>query len=217
MDKTIDILVPTYKRPHDLQRLATNLEQTTYGKFVLYFGLEPDDKEGQAAADFTSHKVVVNKYEPGYSNTIQTLYEFSNNPFIIHANDDFEFMEGWDEKPIAMFDRKDLMVVGMPQTEGDFHGSAISMFRRKYIEEMSGVIDMPNRVFFPYPHHYVDTEFTRTAQFRNVWAMCDSRGINHMHPGFTGKPPDETNKKNDATSEIARQIFESRQHLWGGI
>lgn len=213
---TIDILCPTYKRPKDLQRLADNLKATTKNSYTLWFGLERDDTPGLMAALATGHKGIVNMYEPGYSNTIQTLYEYSESPFIIHANDDFEFHKDWDVQPIAMFDREDLMVVGMPQTEGDTHGSAISMFRRKYIEEMSGVIDMPNRVFYPYPHHYVDTEFTRTAQYRNVWAMCGSRGITHHHPGFTGKAPDATYQKNDATSEIAREMFEARMHLWGG-
>lgn len=212
----LDILVPTYKRPKDLQRLADNLKEMTKNSYTLWFGVELDDEQGAKAASDTGANYSYNKYEPGYSNTIQTLYENSTSPFIIHANDDFEFHKDWDVQPIAMFDREDLMVVGMPQTEGDTHGSAISMFRRKYIEEMSGVIDMPNRVFYPYPHHYVDTEFTRTAQFRNVWAMCDSRGITHHHPGFTGNPPDATYQKNDATSEKAREIFESRMHLWGG-
>jgi hypothetical protein len=211
----IDVLCPTYKRHHELRRVAKNLEENTKHPFALWFGLEEDDVAGQMAAKATGHNMVVNRYEPGYSNTIQTLYEASKFPFIIHANDDFDFHPEWDVIPLSMFEREDLMVVGMPQTEGDTHGSAISMFRRKYIEEQSGVMDMPNRVFYPYPHHYVDTEFTLTAQHRGVWAKCDSQGITHMHPGFTGLPTDATYQKNDATSEKAREIFETRKHLWG--
>lgn len=210
----IDIFVPTYKRAGDLQRLATNVEKNTKNPFTLCFGLELLDDEGIEAAYATGHQVALNAYEPGYANTIQTIYEETKSPFIIHANDDFDFHKDWDVVPMSMFKRPDLMVVGLKQTEGDTHGSAISMFRRKYIEEMSGVIDMPNRVFYPYNHNFVDTEFTQTAQSRGVWAQCEPRVITHMHPGFTGGEKDETHLKNDATVALDEATFDSRKHLW---
>lgn len=213
----IAIYLPTYKRPQALAAVAKNIEETTKHPFNLYFGLEPDDEEGIAAAEVTGHQVVVNKYEPGYANTIQTIYEMTKEPFFIHANDDFEFLPDWDEIPLSMFDSDWVMVVGMKQTEGDIHGSAISMTRRTYIEEQSGVVDIPSRVFYPYGHNYVDTEFTQTAQARKVWAMCDKRVINHLHPGFTGKDKDATHHKNDATANIDGQTFESRKHLWESL
>jgi len=209
------VFLPTYKRPDSLQKIVDNLKANTKSSYTLYFGMEKDDIEGLKAAMSTDATVLINKYSPGYSNTIQTLYESSKEPFFIHANDDFEFLPEWDLIPLSMFERQDLMVVGLKQQENDNGGSAISMVRRKYIEEQSGVIDMPNRVFFPYPHHYVDTEFTYTARKRGVWAICDKWVINHRHYGFENDTkPDETNRKNDATSEQARQIFETRQHLW---
>jgi hypothetical protein len=210
----IDILLPTYKRPHALAAVAKNIEEATKHPFKLYFGLEKDDKAGIAAAKATGHEVVVNPSEPGYSNTIQAMYEASNNPFMFHANDDFIFLENWDEVPIAMFDTDWVQVVGVKQNEADRSMSAICLWRRKYIEEQSGVIDMPNRVFYPYNHNYIDTEFTQTAQHRGVWAACDAPCIDHQHPGFTGKEKDETYKKNDATMELDRETFESRKHLW---
>jgi len=212
----VAIYIPTYKRPHDLQRVATNIEENTHNTFTIYFGLERDDEAGLEAAKATGHKAVVNKYKPGYSNTIQTLFEASKEPFILHANDDFDFHKDWDVPPIAMMETPSVMVVGLKQTEGDTHGSAISFFRRKYIEEQSGVIDIHYRVFYPYNHNYIDTEFTQTAQFRGVWAMCGPRVITHMHPGFTGKEKDATHLKNDATVELDSKTFESRKHLWGG-
>lgn len=214
---TIGIFCPTYKRPDKLQAVVENLKATTKNKYNLYFGLEPDDGPSIEAAMKTGASVVINKYgsESGYPNTIQTIYEQSHEPIFIHINDDFEFLKDWDEIPVSMFKTPSVMVVGMRQHEGDTHGSAISMVRRKYIEEQSGVVDMANQVFYPYPHHYCDTEFTRTAQSRGVWAKCDKLVILHHHYGFTGEPRDETYIKNDDTSEKARLIFESRQHLFG--
>lgn len=210
----IAVLCPTYKRPHALKAVVDNLKATTKHSYTLYFGLEPDDEAGIEAANKTGAKVVINKYDQGYSGTIQTLYEASKEPFFIHANDDFVFLPNWDEVPIAMFDREDLMVVGLKQHVDDFHGSAISMIRRSYIEDRSGVVDMPNRVFYPYPHHYADTEFTETAKNRGVWALCDVQGIDHRHYGFTGAERDQTYIKNDNTSEQSRVIYEARRHLF---
>lgn len=214
MPKTIAIFLPTYKRPHTLADVTKNIEATTLHPFTLYFGVEKEDRASQIAARLTGHKVVINKYEPGYANTIQSMYEVSDEPFWLHANDDFEFTHHWDEVPIAMFEREDLMVVGLRQHESDRSGSAICMGRRRYIEQMSGVIDIPNRVFYPYNHNFIDTEFTQTAQKRGVWAKCDPLVIHHMHPGFTGKDKDETYKKNDATFEADERTFNQRKHLW---
>lgn len=210
----IAVYLPTYKRPEALAKVARNIEENTFHPFKIYFGLEKDDGAGIEAARATGHEVVINKYEPGYSNTIQSIYEVSTEPYFIHANDDFEFTKHWDEIPMSMFTGS-IMVVGLKQTEGDNHGSAISLIKRQYIEEQSGVIDMPGRVFYPYNHNYVDTEFTATAQFRGVWAKCDPQVIIHHHPGFTGGPKDATHLKNDATVDLDKKTFESRQHLFG--
>ncbi len=213
----IGIMLPTYKRPHALQRVATNIEQATKHPFKLYFGLEPDDTEGIKAAKATGHEVIINKYssDAGYANTIQTIYEATSEPLLFHANDDFLFVDGWDETPVAMFDTDWVQVVGVKQQEGDNSRSAIFMFRRKYIEDQSGVVDMPNRVFYPYHHNYQDTEFTQTAQARGVWAACDAPCILHQHPAILGlNDKDATYLKNDATASADEETFKRRKHLW---
>lgn len=209
------IWLPTYKRPHKLQAVADNIKETTVNSYTLYFGLEPDDEAGiEAARKVEGAVVVINPYEMGYSNTIQAMYEQSTEEFAFHANDDFLFLPEWDKQPIAMFDSDWVQMVGVKQRELDTDCSAICFWRRSYIETQSGVIDMPNRVFYPYHHNYQDTESTRTAQKRGVWAKCDAPCIDHQHPGFTGGPKDETYKKNDATTGLDERIFDSRRHLW---
>lgn len=211
----LGIFCPTYKRPQALKALAANIAATTKTSYNLYFGLEPTDGEGFTAAKATGHRVVINNGKQGYSNTIQSIYHSSKEPLIIHINDDFEFLPNWDEVPVSMFDTDWVQVVGVRQNEADKQMSAVFMFRRKYIEEQSGVIDMPNRVFYPYNHNYQDTEFTQTAQKRGVWAGCDSLGIIHQHPMLTGiGDKDETYRMNDATSHLDEQTFNSRKHLW---
>lgn len=211
---TLAIWLPTYKRPGKLAQVAKNIEEATKSSFTLYFGLEPFDTDGIEAALATGHRVIINKYEPGYSNTIQSIYEITEEPFWFHANDDFIFHPDWDVKPLAMFERKDLMVAGMKQVPQDTSYSAICMARKAYIDKMSGCMDIPKRVFYNYHHNYVDTEFTQTAQHRGVWAPCDSNSILHEHPGFTGAEKDETYKKNDAFAGEDEKTFNSRKHLW---
>jgi len=212
--KKLALWCPTYKRPHKLQPLVDNIEATTATDFMLYFGCEPEDEAGIAAAKATGYPVIVNQYGMGYSNTIQTIYESTDEPFFIHINDDFEFKPDWDVQPLAMFEAPHIMVVGVREQENTTF-SAVCMGRRSYIEEMSGVIDMPNRVFYTYGHNYIDTEFTETAKHRGVWTYCDAPCIQHLHPGIVGGNKDETYRKNDASAAADERTYLSRKHLWG--
>lgn len=209
----IDIFLPTYKRPGKLAAVAKNIEETTKNPFTLYFGIEPEDEASIEAAKATGHRVIINKYSQGYANTIQSIYEISESPFFLHANDDFEFLPDWSVQPLAMFDTPHIMVVGVREQENTTF-SAVCVARRSYIEKMSGVLDMPNRVFYPYGHNYVDTEFTETAKARGVWAYCDAPCIKHLHPGIIGGDKDETYRKNDAAAAEDERTYLSRQHLW---
>lgn len=211
---TFAIWLPTFHRPHKLEAVIENIRKATKNPYELYFGVEPEDMGTQEELRHLQQKMIINEYDAGYSNTIQTIYENTHEPIWFHANDDFIFLPNWDEHPIAMFETESVKVVGVPQNEADKSYSAICFARRSYIEEDSGVIDMPNRVFYPYHHNYIDTEFTRTAQHRNVWAASSTPCIDHDHPGIKGGEKDEVYKKNDATATIDEQTFKSRQHLW---
>lgn len=211
---TLAIWCPTYKRPHKLQAVVDNLKEATKNSYTLYFGVEPEDQASIEAVEALDAVLVVNKYAMGYSNAVQSMYEASEEPFWFHANDDFLFLPNWDEQPLAMFETDGVKVVGVKQNEADTSFSAVCFGRRSYIAQESGVIDVPNRVFYPYNHNYQDTEFTQTAQRRGVWAKCDAPCIDHQHPGFTGGTKDETYKKNDATVGEDERIFDSRKHLW---
>jgi GT2 family glycosyltransferase len=208
--KKLAIYLPTYKRPSTLQRVADNIAATTKTPYTLYFGIEPEDTASIAAAKATGHKVVVNKYDGGYANTVQSMYEESKEPFFFHANDDFVFLEGWELEPIKMLeDNPKLMVVGCNDGTSTTNFWTISMVRRKYIKEMSGVVDMPNRVFYPYGHNFIDTEFSQTAIKRGVWEACKSDCIEHKREGH-----DETYEKNNATYQGDQVTYYKRLELF---
>lgn len=214
----LGIYCPTFKRPGKLQEVSDNIKANTKNSYVLYWGVEPFDTETIETAKKTGDVVVINSGKQGYSDTIQTIYEQSNEEYWFHANDDFYFPENWDEKHIEYLDaNQEVMVLGAHDGAYSPSYSTISFCRRKYIEEMSGVVDKPNRVFGPYRHNYIDTEFTQTAQKRNVWARITDECIVHKHPAFTGEEKDYTYKKNDELSPEDERTFDSRKHLWKSL
>lgn len=215
----LDIFIPTYKRPHTLKKVAENIEKNTHYPFTLYFGVEKDDRESILAAKDTGHKVIINPYEPGYANTIQAMYEASDGEFFFHGNDDFVYLPEWDMRPIDLLKESEhLMVVGCHDGNPKTRYYTISMVRRKYIDEMSGVIDMPKRVFYPYNHNFIDTEFSETAIHRGVWDVCTAPCIEHHNPGladiFGEVEIDETYEKNNKTAGKDSETYYARKHLW---
>lgn len=187
------LICPTWHRPFRLHKVAENVRAATKSSFQLYWGCEPDDRESIMAAADTGFPIIINKYEPSYNNTIQTIYEQITEPFMFFCNDDFLFSEGWDAAPMSILKKRpELMVLGVEDgLENTYH--TLQFVRRKYIEEQSGVIDTPGRVFYPYAHNFADTEFTKTAMKRGVWDKSEGPCITHLR-----LEKDETYLKNDA-------------------
>jgi len=211
------IFLPSYNRAHKLAEVAKNIEEATKSPFTLYFGLEKDDKESIKVAKKTGHKVVINTSDPSFSNAIQAIYEQSSEEIFIPANDDFLFLDGWDVEPLKMMEDENIGVLGVHDGNPATSFSSISFIRRKYIEEQSGVIDIPNRVLYPYNHNFVDNELTDTAKHRGRWAACPAPCIKHLHPSFNwlGEfPTDTTYEKNDSKFVEDSNIYNSRKHLW---
>lgn len=202
--------MPTLGRPGSLQRLVDNIRDTTASKHQVVFVTEVGDLASARAAVATGATVLVNGREPSYSNAIQTAYEAVRAPVFIAANDDFEFTPGWDEQALDT-------LAGGALVAGIFDGAsghmAISLVARSYIEDQSGVVDMPNRVFFPYRHNYVDTEFYWTAVKRGVFRES-AAVIKHLHPDWGYAVQDNTYLKGQSTLAEDSRTFASRRHLW---
>ena len=214
----IGIYIPTYGRPKKLQTVADNIKQATKNPYKLYWGVEPDDRESILAAKDTGCKVIINPYGDTYSNALQAIYEETTEPIFLWGNDDFHFLDSWDEKPLElMVADSEIGVLGLHDGNPKTSFTSISLIRRKYIEEQSGVIDIPNRVLYPYNHNYVDNELTETAKHRGAWGACDAPCIEHQHHTFTWLgdfPHDDTYKKNDSGFAEDNEMYYSRIHLW---
>lgn len=215
---TLGIYIPTYGRPDKLQQVADNLKEATKGDFNLYWCVEKHDPKSIKAAKATGAKVIVNTGKPCYADALQEIYEQTDEEIFFWGNDDFLFLKDWDVEPMRMIkENKGIGVLGVHDGNPNTRYSTISFIRRKYIEEQSGVVDMPNRVLYPYHHNYVDDELTNTAKKRDVWAYCSAPCIHHQHHSFKwlGEfPHDDTYAKNDKNFAEDTNTYYSRVHLW---
>lgn len=208
----IDILIPTYKRAAKLQRVVDNIREVSGTPHRILFIYETDDEESKDAALACGADAALNPWEPSFSNALQTGYEVTKNPFFLPANDDFDFQQGWDIAALDAMADPAVQVVGIADGAGSC--TAITLIRRSYIETQSGVIDMPNRVFYPYNHNYVDTEFAATAKARGVLKEVPESVIVHMHPCWGLSDFDATYTKNQQTMSADGATFNSRAYLW---
>lgn len=207
------VYVPTYGRPDAAQRLADNLRAATATPYVLMFVCDRD--EDMAACRDTGTEVLHNEGQ-GYSDAIQTAYEADDSPFFIAANDDFDFQPGWDTAALAALGGGAQVAALNDGSPSSNRFRTIALVRRSYIEQHSGVSDMPRRVFYPYRHNYVDTEFYFTACKRGVLVECPEAVVMHRHPDWGFATTDSTYQRAQESLYEDAQTFNARAHLWRG-
>lgn len=207
------IIVPTYHRPQALESLVQNIHDNTESPHTIYFVTEPDDAESIAEVTRLGQNLIISKYPGTHTGAANTAYEETTEPFFIIANDDFIFTKGWDTNALKAMDG--FSVVGL----SDGHSTAytqITLVRRSYIQEQSGVVDDPNTLYHRgYHHNYVDTEFSETAKKRGVFTICPESVVDHRHYSYNLSKMDETYKKTISRVSHDSALYESRKHLWG--
>lgn len=214
---TLGVYIPTLGRANKLQAVADNLKENTKSPYKLYWCVEEHDTDSIDKALATGAKVIINKRKPTYSDALQEIYEQTDEEIFLWGNDDFYFLPNWDEQPLEMMEDKGISVLGLHDGNPKTKYWSISLVRRKYIEEQSGVVDMPNRVLYPYNHNYVDDELAGTAISRGVWAACMTPCILHQHHSFKWLgdfPHDATYAKNDKKFAEDSEMYNIRVRLW---
>ena len=210
----IDVIMPSYGRPHALKKAADNAYENTKNSMILTFVFEPTDEESIKVAKEIGKKYILSKYPGNHTGAANTAYEMTDEPFFIIANDDFNFHKDWDVPAIEKMVDPVIGVVGL--NDGSNTGfTAITLVRRVYIETQSGCMDIPNTLYFPgYNHNYVDTEFSSTAKKRGAYIACPESVVEHMHWAFGKSVMDATYEKSNATSQADSITFGNRCHLW---
>lgn len=93
--------------------------------------------------------------------------------------------------------------------------STHSLVRRAYIEEHSGVVDAPNRIYCEkYWHEYVDDELCQTAMSRGAYAHAFDAVVEHLHPNVRKAPMDAVYVQGRSRRYDNERLFNERRHLW---
>lgn len=211
----IGIIIPTYHRPHALERAMKNADENTHSLHTIYFVVEPDDWDSIWEIERIGGNIILSYYPGSHTGAANTAYEMTEEPFFIIANDDFNFHKDWDVPALKAMEDPKVGAVGLNDGSGSGVFTAITLVRRAYIEKHSGVMDVPNILYYPkYNHNYVDTEFSNTAKKRGMWAVCPESIVEHMHWSFNKANKDATYEKSSGTASADGILYESRKHLF---
>jgi hypothetical protein len=128
------------------------------------------------------------------------------------GSDDIWFTPNWDIE-LMKCTKESSVIVGDDCLNPN---GTMALISRKYVKKYSCCIDTPDVLFYPgYKHNYADTEQFMTAKKRGVFTRCMNSKVEHRHY-ISGKTQiDDTYIQSNNNSEIDKNLFESRKHLWG--
>lgn len=210
----VAIIIPTLWRPERIPEIVENVAATAPSARV-HFVVEQTDVHTVKALD--GMKATVGTYGT-YGRAINGGYLDCPEPVVMTSDDDCTYSEGWLEVALAEM-TGDIRVVGTndlhnPHVLAGQH-STHSLVDRRYIDEVGAVIDQgPGSFMFEYDHNYTDAELIETAKARGVFAPCLESVVEHIHPEFGGREPDETWRKTRRAVGEDFRIFTERRRLW---
>ena len=218
----IDIVIPTYGRPHRVAEVAADIAAATTVEHRVLFVIEADDLATDKACQEARVEYVTNEGARSYGGAINTGRRYSFNEWVFTGADDLHFHPGWDVAALRACAAANpwAHVIGTddllnPYVRQGVHATH-SLVRRSYLDEVGGVVDEgPGSFLFEgFGHNYVDTEFIGTAKARCVFRPCFESVVAHLHESAGLSPRDATHDKADATYGADAELYESRRHLW---
>lgn len=220
----IDIIIPTYGRPHRVAEVAADIAAATTVEHRVHFVIEVDDVATHEAARALGVWPWRNEGARSYSGAINTAKRYTDGEWLFAGADDLHFHEGWDvaalqcaaENPWAhVIGTDDLL---NPYVKQGVHATHY-LVRRTYLDEVGGIVDEGPGSFLNelLGHNYCDTEFIGTARWRGLFSPCFASVVEHLHWSIRPGTADATTDKENATYAADAAIYESRRHLWGGL
>ena len=212
MASTLAILCPTVNRHDKLEELAAQVKANTVTPYTLYFIGEHWDADTVQVTNRIEDCFTVFGDFGSCAAAYNAGFEASTEPYVFLANDDLAFPEGWEMPALRMI-QDGTPIVGV--NEGHNRMTCFSMVERAFIEDHSGVYDVPGRLVHPYKSQYVDTELAEYAKFRGVWGEAVEGGVIHQHHDFGLADPNHPNYvKAKSTLDEDRRTYETRRVAW---
>lgn len=189
MRPDLAILCPTLNRADKLPALVENIHENTETSHAIYFIMEAHDRDSFNAVKGLECWAVQGRFG-SCAAAYNAGFEFSTEPYCFLANDDCEYVPGWELPALSMI-ASGTPIVGV--NEGHNRMTCFSMVERAFIEEHSGVFDRPGTLVHPYKSQYVDTELADYAKARGVWGEAEEGGIIHRHHEWGDADPNHPN------------------------
>lgn len=218
----ITIVVPVYRRAHQIAPLVANIAETTELEHEVIFVCTMGDREAVEACELSGHQTFVSTGGPGrgdFAKKINLAYFATKGEWIFQGATDIEFTPGWDTAALEAA-REGALVVG---TNDEGNPSVISgqhsthtLISRDYCDSPGASMDGPGTVFSTeYEHQFVDQELVKLAQARGVWAFARESVVRHNHPHWGRAPMDAVYDLGLSSFGRDRITFIRRRQMWG--
>jgi hypothetical protein len=216
---SIDILVPTVRRPQALVPLMDSIRSTSpLGTYKVTFITDPGDERTKEVIQGQVAGRDVDRLEHGgtFPVKINAGVAATEAPSILCCGDDVLFKYGWweavEEKlgEYGVIGTNDLT----PRTVDKDHATA-QIVSREYIEERGAAFREPGHIFHEgYDHNFADDELCKLAQMRDTWIFLPECMIEHRHPFWGTAEMDPIYEKGGLKYHDDRRLFKRRRRGW---
>ena len=220
MPDPIVVLVPVYRRPHRVSSLIHSFLNSYPQNAALLFIASPEDKEQRDALDeHTSLYLTLpgNRSRGDWARKINYGYKHTDAPWMLLGADDIHFKPGWDSalRRAAATGKRVLGTADLnPHANPAGIYSPHPLVARSYADDY-GVIDAKRQVVSEaYDHNFPDRELAATAIARDEWLFVPDAVIEHLHPGWTDTPIDDTYRLGALQGDKDYRLHQKRSRLW---
>lgn len=206
---SLAVLIPSMDRAWALARVVENLHEATPEEHTAYFFVN-DSSSAQELARL-GERCWMDDGE-SWGRRINFGFFQTTEPYLFLGSDDLKFHPGWASAAMESMEQVD----GVVSVNDMFNPRGTSaLVSRHYIESLSGCADEQGVVVHSgYHHNFADVELFETAKKRGRFAYCETSVVEHLH-WLAGKSKrDATYQRSDTTTELDRQLFHQRKHLW---
>lgn len=212
----LDVLIATYFRHARIPILYESLKRCTRNPYQLVLMVEPQDTLSlESARQYPDIKLIIGNFG-SFENAMNTGYFLTDSEFFFLGVDDIEFTPNWDVVPqqLLLTEGLGLAVIGHRTTGNDCppEGTYACHFtvKRSYVRAKTLVSGCPNLVFYPYYHHFCDTELFYYARLEGIYQSCPESTI------LNNQLQDETRIKTTSMDAVDAHMYRSRCNLFRG-
>lgn len=199
----IGVVLPTRNRAEKLAPLVENIHAVTDASVRVYAVAERDDAETVATLERIEDVVPVIGTFGCYVAASNAGVAETTERYVLVANDDCWFHDGWDSRVLAEF-KDGVRVVGVDQGNG--RTDCFFLADRAYVEEHGLYHD-------GYRSQYCETEFCDLAKERGVWAEATGDLIEHRHWTLGKSAMDENYHAAVAAVPDDERLYRERRRL----